>query len=86
MEDEDDMDIWSGNQNRRLWKTACTRAALSVRFFPNRMLLSLETLSSPPSLIKSGYYMQPSHLHHKPQTYSNWPVEHGKTISGRKSA
>jgi len=33
MEDEDDMDVWSGNQNRRLWKTACTRAALSVRFF-----------------------------------------------------
>ena len=33
MEDEDDMDIWSGNQNRRLWKTACTRAALSVRLF-----------------------------------------------------
>ena len=33
MEDEDGMDVWSGNQNRQLWKTACTRAAPSVRFF-----------------------------------------------------
>jgi hypothetical protein len=48
MEDEDDMDIWSGNQNRRLWKTACTRAALSVRFFSNRILLSLNTLLARP--------------------------------------
>ena len=55
-------------------------------FFPNRILLNLITLFSLPSLIKSGYYMQPSHLHHKPQTSLTSPVEHGKTISGRKSA
>lgn len=59
MEDEDDMDIWSGNQNRHLWKTACTRAALSVLFFFSNRLPSLNTLFSPPSLIKNGYYMQP---------------------------
>lgn len=28
--DEDDEDAWTGNLNRRLWKSACTRAALNV--------------------------------------------------------
>lgn len=29
--DEEDFESWKGNQRRRLWKTACTRAALNVR-------------------------------------------------------
>ncbi|KAG6874786.1 hypothetical protein C0992_006564, partial [Termitomyces sp. T32_za158] len=28
-EDEEDMDVWSGNRHRRLWKATCIRAALS---------------------------------------------------------
>ncbi|KAK7436197.1 Nucleoporin nup84 [Stygiomarasmius scandens] len=28
-DDEEDPDVWSGNRNRKLWKSSCTRAALN---------------------------------------------------------
>lgn len=31
MEDVDEYDAWKGNRKRKLWKAACTRAALNVR-------------------------------------------------------
>ena len=30
--DADDVETWSGNRRRRLWKSTCVRAALNVRF------------------------------------------------------
>ncbi|EDQ98148.1 uncharacterized protein LACBIDRAFT_309794 [Laccaria bicolor S238N-H82] len=47
MEDEDDMDIWSGNQNRHLWKTACTRAALSPALSDQERILYAALAPSP---------------------------------------
>lgn len=41
MEDDDLKEGWRGNQRRKLWKTACTRAAMNVGFFSeHRMMLS----------------------------------------------
>jgi nuclear pore complex protein Nup107 len=86
--DEDDLELeaWSGNRNRKLWKQTCIRAALSEvspsSHLPPSKIKPNPPPSSHPSPTKNVSSTLPSYPHHKPPTSSNPPVGRGKTTYG----
>ncbi|KAF9530797.1 nuclear pore complex protein [Crepidotus variabilis] len=63
-EDEDDLETWSGNRNRRLWKATCVRAALSPSLNDQERLLfaSLAPTTQTAPLLKASSRTWEDHL------------------------
>ncbi|KAJ3753605.1 nuclear pore protein 84/107 [Lentinula raphanica] len=63
-DDEDDGDAWSGNPNRRLWKSTCTRAALNTALSDYERVLYAALAPSPQTslILKSACRTWEDHL------------------------
>ncbi|KAE9401605.1 hypothetical protein BT96DRAFT_1018085 [Gymnopus androsaceus JB14] len=62
--DEDDIDAWTGNPNRRLWKSTCTRAALNTALADYERVLYAALAPSPQTslILKSACRTWEDHL------------------------
>ncbi|GLB38465.1 putative nuclear pore protein 84 / 107 [Lyophyllum shimeji] len=62
--DGDDNEVWSGNRHRKLWKAACTRAALSVTLPDHERTLYAALAPSPQTsvILKSSCRTWEDHL------------------------
>lgn len=85
-EDERNEETWSGNQNRKLWKSTCVQAALSVRLINWCPSLKLNFTFSPSSAIKNDFFSPPWHLHLKRWPFSSLLAGHGRIIFGLRLA
>jgi nuclear pore complex protein Nup107 len=82
--DEPEVDQWSGNRRRTLWKEMCTLAALNVRLFTPFLHLFLTHSNSLLLLNLSAYFMRHWHHHLRHLLSCAQRAEHGSITYGRR--